>query len=102
MTLSSCLPRGGPANGGTVVRLDGHGLATPRGALARCAFGNLTVAAILEREIARHMPSPQLRCTAPGVAVADVVMLRVSLDGGRTWAAGASPFTYYDLSLIHI
>lgn len=99
VVLSSLLPRGGPANGGTAVQLQGVGLTRlPRGRLAHCAFGNLTVPAIFTpgQLTATLSPSPLLHCASPIVPVAETVTVRISLDDGRTWIEGAVPYAYYD------
>ena len=97
VTLSSILPHGGPADGGTEVRLEGLGLAVGRGQLMRCEFGGRVVNARLAQSIeSSHVTSAQLRCRTPIVAVAGPVAVRVSLDGGDTWVPGATTYTYYD------
>lgn len=90
LTLSMLAPPGGPAEGGTEVRLFGAGLA----ALAHhhmlgCDFAGITVPARIETNGA-------LQCTTPATPVADVVAVRFTRDAGTSWVSGNLSYRYYD------
>ena len=90
LTLSMLAPPGGPADGGTEVRLFGAGLA----ALAHhhmlvCEFAGIMVPARIETNGA-------LQCTTPATPVADVVAVRFTRDAGTSWVSGNLSYRYYD------
>lgn len=94
LDLLAISPRGGPATGGTEVRLtvraDGAAAYT-WGALIRCAFGEQSVEA-RRPDVTRS----ELRCIAPSVAVAGPVPLKILVRGSDRPGSAALAYRYYD------
>ena len=95
--LETLFPAGGPADGGTDVRLQGEGLEHDFSRLMRCKFGGVqTFAHMVQEQDAAAAAGSLIRCRSPIRSVAGPVDVQFSATGGHSWVAGAPAFFFYD------